>query len=170
MSGENPDERSPERKAGELLRKRSLTLAVAESCTGGLVAHRITNVPGSSDYFDRGVVSYSNRSKVDLLGVSEEALAANGAVSEEVALEMAEGVRERSETDFGISTTGIAGPGGGTDEKPVGLVYIGLSATASSQVEKLLANGSRKENKYDAATDALEYLIDFVISMGESRF
>ncbi len=170
MNDENPEEKSPEEKAGELLRQRSLTLAVAESCTGGLVAHRITNVPGSSDYFDRGVVSYSNRSKMDLLGVSKEALATNGAVSEEVALEMAEGVRERSGTDFGISTTGIAGPGGGTDEKPVGLVYIGLAATASSQVEKLFANGSRKENKYDAATDALEYLIDFVIARSESRF
>ena len=165
MSGENPDKSSPEEKVGELLRKRSLTLAVAESCTGGLIAHRITNVPGSSEYFDRGVVSYSNRSKVDLLGVSKEVLAANGAVSEEVALEMAEGVRERSETDFGISTTGIAGPGGGTDEKPVGLVYIGLAATASSQVKKLSANGSRKENKYDAVTNALECLIDLVISM-----
>ncbi len=110
---------------GRFLRNNGLTLAIAESCTGGLIAHVVTNVPGSSDYFDRGIISYSNAAKREILDVRENSLMEYGAVSEEVALEMARGIKENSGTDIGLSTTGIAGPGGGTEEKPVGLVYVG---------------------------------------------
>jgi len=156
--------REPERTVGNLLRDRSLSLAVAESCSGGLLAHRITNIPGSSDYFDRGVVSYSNRSKRELLGVSERALAEYGAVSEEVALEMAEGIREKSGADVGISTTGIAGPGGGTEEKPVGLVYIGLATSEVSLTKRFNFSGDRLENKWDAASEGLNILLESLAS------
>ncbi len=149
-------------EVGDLLRGANLTLAVAESCTGGLVSHRITNVPGSSDYFDRAVVSYSNRSKLELLGVKEASLMTHGAVSERVATEMAEGIRSLSEVDVGLSTTGIAGPGGGTEEKPVGLVYVGLVGPESSGVRKFLFGGDRLENKRKAAANALRYLEDLL--------
>jgi nicotinamide-nucleotide amidase len=146
-------------QVGDLLRDGNLTLAVAESCTGGLISHKITNVPGSSDYFDRGVVSYSNRSKLELLGVEEETLYDHGAVSQEVAREMAEGVRNLSGTEVGLSTTGIAGPGGGTDEKPVGLVYVAITVGNRSRVKKFVFQGDRWENKRSAALKALESLI-----------
>ena len=113
------------------LKRQKLTIATAESCTGGLIGHTFTNVSGSSEYFDRGIISYSNKAKVELLGVSESLLKEQGAVSEEVAKTMAENVRKRSDVDIGISTTGIAGPLGGTKEKPVGLVYIGVSTEKS---------------------------------------
>ena len=112
-----------------LCRKRGYRIAAAESCTGGLLAGVITEIPGSSDVFDRGVVSYSNPAKIDLLGVSPDLLAPGGpgAVSEEVARAMAEGVIERSQADLAVAITGIAGPGGGTDEKPVGLVHFAVA-------------------------------------------
>lgn len=116
-----------EETVGRLLRERSLTLAVAESCTGGLIGHRITDVPGSSAYFLLDVVSYSNDAKQHMLGVRAETLAAHGAVSTETAEAMAEGVRRRAGADLGLATTGIAGPGGGTAEKPVGTVCIALA-------------------------------------------
>ncbi|MFP4136667.1 MAG: CinA family protein [Candidatus Acetothermia bacterium] len=151
---------------GELLRSEGLTLAVAESCTGGLVADIVTDVPGASDYFDRGIVSYSNRAKEELLDVEEKSLAKHGAVSEEIATEMAKGVRINSDTDVGLSTTGIAGPGGGTEEKPVGLVYVGLSTPEVSRVRRLNLEGNRRENKEAAAESALELLADTLSSRG----
>jgi nicotinamide-nucleotide amidase len=132
------------------------TIAVAESCTGGMLANRITNVSGSSEVFIDGCVTYSNESKVRLLGVREETLKAHGAVSKEVAQEMAEGIRTRSGTDFGISTTGIAGPTGGTPEKPVGLVCIGLASAESSKVQRHVLTLDRETFKFFAAQYALD--------------
>lgn len=145
---------------GKLLRNSGLRLAIAESCTGGLVAHLVTNVPGSSDYFDRGIVSYSNRAKRELLDVSESSLTEHGAVSEEVALEMARGVKDNSGTDIGLSTTGIAGPGGGTEEKPVGLVYLGLVTVGGERVKGLNLDEDRRTNKRLSAEEALEFLLE----------
>ena len=126
-----------EEVVGTLLRERSLTIAVAESCTGGMIADKFTNVSGSSQYFERGVVAYSNRAKHELLGIPLELIQEHGAVSREVAEAMAEGIRRVSETDIGLATTGIAGPTGGTEEKPVGLVWIayadGRSTTSFSR-------------------------------------
>jgi len=115
---------------GRELAKHGMTVAVAESCTGGLIGHRLTQVPGSSAYFDRGVITYSNHAKHDVLGVPLALLRRYGAVSSQVAAAMAKGIRLKSHTDIGLSVTGIAGPGGGTAHKPVGLVYIGLNAKA----------------------------------------
>jgi nicotinamide-nucleotide amidase len=134
------------------------TLAVAESCTGGLIAERLTGVPGSSSYFMEGVVSYSNDAKVRLLGVPSDLIAEYGAVSAPVAEAMAEGVRERAGTDFGLSVTGIAGPGGGTEEKPVGLVYIALSDDAHTEHRKLLLPGDRQLIRWRASQAALDLL------------
>lgn len=120
---------------GEMLAARGLRVATAESCTGGLIAERITDVPGSSKYFQGGVVAYSNEAKQALLGVDPALLEAHGAVSEPVIRAMAEGVRERFGSDFGIATSGISGPGGGTEEKPVGLVWIALSSEVDGRVE-----------------------------------
>jgi nicotinamide-nucleotide amidase len=141
---------------GDLLTRRRLTIAVAESCTGGLIADRLTDVSGSSAYFERGVVTYSNRSKVDLLGVPEAILVTHGAVSKEAALAMAEGVRHSAGTDIGVSTTGIAGPTGGTDEKPVGLVWIGYADVRGSLALKFNFGGPRAVVKERAAQAALE--------------
>ncbi|HEV7905012.1 MAG TPA: competence/damage-inducible protein A [Pyrinomonadaceae bacterium] len=134
------------------------TLAVAESCTGGLIAERLTQVPGSSNYFMEGVVSYSNDAKVRLLGVPSDLIAEYGAVSAPVAEAMAEGVRERAGTDFGLSVTGIAGPGGGTEDKPVGLVYIALSDDAHTEHRKLLLPGDRQLIRWRASQAALDLL------------
>lgn len=114
-------------RLGEELRDREENLAVAESCTGGLVGARITAVPGASDYFDRGLVTYAYGAKEQLLGVEREALDAHGAVSEPVARQMARGVRDTADVTWGLSTTGVAGPTGGTDETPVGTVYVGIA-------------------------------------------
>ncbi|MCW5969823.1 MAG: competence/damage-inducible protein A [Blastocatellales bacterium] len=122
----------------EWLRFRNYTIAVAESCTGGLLAGRITDVPGSSDYFLAGVVAYANEAKTELLGVPAELIAAHGAVSAEVAEAMAEGVRRRAGTTIGVAVTGIAGPDGGTEEKPVGLVYIGFANEVAVESRRFL--------------------------------
>ncbi|ACF14227.1 competence/damage-inducible protein CinA [Chloroherpeton thalassium ATCC 35110] len=119
-----------EEHIGELLKSRGLSIATAESCTGGLIANRLTNIPGSSAYFYQGFVTYSNEAKIKALGVREETLAAHGAVSEETAQEMAAGCLEKTGSDIAISTTGIAGPGGGTEIKPVGMVCIGVATSA----------------------------------------
>ena len=116
-----------EERVGDALRETGETLAVAESCTGGLVGSLLTDVPGSSDYFDRSVVTYSYDAKLSELAVSRESLDEHGAVSDPVAREMAAGVRDTAGTDWGVATTGVAGPSGGTEEKPVGTVYVGLA-------------------------------------------
>ena len=134
------------------------TLAVAESCTGGLISERLTEVPGSSSYFMEGVVSYSNDAKVRLLGVPSDLIAEYGAVSAPVAEAMAEGIRERAQTDFALSVTGIAGPGGGSEEKPVGLVYIALADDAHTEHRKLMLPGDRQLIRWRASQAALDLL------------
>lgn len=143
---------------GLRLAVNGFTLAVAESCTGGLVAQRLTEIPGSSVYFVEGVVAYSNEAKVRTLGVDEELIAKHGAVSAEVAEAMAEGVRRRADTDFGISVTGIAGPGGGSEEKPVGLVYIALADDAHTEHRKLMLPGDRHLIRWRSSQAALDLL------------
>lgn len=147
---------------GELLRVQHLTLAVAESCTGGLLGHMLTNLPGSSDYFLGGVIAYSNRVKEQLLGVRREALLREGAVSEVTALEMARGARRLFGSDLALSTTGIAGPGGGTEGKPVGLVYIALVAPDRELCERRIWKGDRLQNKRRSAERALELLKEYL--------
>ena len=151
-----------EEKVGELLSQRGWTLAVAESCTGGLVGHRITNVSGSSAYFEGGVISYSNEVKEHVLGVPLETLIDHGAVSKETVLAMARGVRRLLGTDVAVSITGIAGPTGGTPEKPVGLVYIGLAAEDAESAEKHIWAGDRESNKAQTAEAALKLLFSYL--------
>jgi len=143
-----------------ILKKQNLKIATAESCTGGLIAHTLTNISGASDYFDRGVVSYSNKSKTELLGVPKKLIDKYGAVSNPVAKAMADGIRVKSEVDIGISTTGIAGPTGGTKEKPVGLVFIAISTKDNVIVKKYQFGGNRIQNKYDTCKAALEMLYE----------
>jgi nicotinamide-nucleotide amidase len=147
-----------EEVVGQLLKLRGYTLATAESCTGGLVAGRITETPGSSEYFLEGVVSYSNEAKVDLLGVPKELIEAHGAVSEEVAVAMAEGIRKRAGSTFGIGVTGIAGPGGGSEEKPVGLVYIALADNSQTTTRKFIFPGDRQFIRTLSVNAALDML------------
>lgn len=147
-----------EELVGKLLTEKNMTLATAESCTGGLVANLITNVPGSSKYFKRGFVTYSNISKTEELGVSSDIIEKFGAVSEEVAYEMAKGTLNISKTDIAVATTGIAGPTGGSEEKPVGLVYIGVAYGNKVIVEKHIFKGDRLQNKRSFATAALASL------------
>jgi nicotinamide-nucleotide amidase len=149
-------------EVGRLLREKGLTVAVAESCTGGLVASLITDVPGSSDYFRGGVVAYSNEVKENVLRVSEEILSSVGAVSPECAQAMAEGVRALLGADLGLSTTGIAGPTGGTPAKPVGLVYIALAHAEGTLVREFRFMGSRRGNRYSTAHEALRLVLDFL--------
>jgi PncC family amidohydrolase len=167
-----------ELQVGELLRQRGLRLAVAESCTGGLIGHRITNIPGSSTYFIGSVTAYAYEAKVRLLGVRWGTLEKYGAVSQETALEMARGVRRALAADVGLSVTGIAGPGGGTPEKPVGLVWIGLSSIsgqersgAAEEAEKqpgyettwsYFWKGDRLQIKEQSAEQALSLLVDYL--------
>lgn len=145
---------------GRLLTAKNKTLAVAESCTGGLITHRLTNVPGSSTYLVAGVIAYAYQAKVNALGVSWETLNAHGAVSEETARAMARGVRERFSTDLGLAITGIAGPGGGTPDKPVGLTYIALVTAQGEIVQRHVWQKSRVENKESSAQAALQLLAE----------
>jgi nicotinamide-nucleotide amidase len=147
-----------EEVVGGLLRSRGETVATAESCTGGLVGHRLTSVPGSSAYFLEGFITYANRSKIERLGVSEDIIRAHGAVSAEVAAAMAEGVRAAARTDFGLGITGIAGPGGGTEAKPVGLVFTALAREGGTDIEKNIFPGPRDRVKILAAQKALDML------------
>src|SRR5437899_1679902 len=147
-----------EEVVGRRLTITGFTLAVAESCTGGLIAQRITNVPGSSIYFIEGVVTYSNESKTRLLGVDKKLIRDHGAVSKEVARDMARGVRHRARTDFGLAVTGIAGPGGGSEEKPVGLVYVALADDAHTEHRRLLLPGDRELVRWRASQAALDML------------
>ena len=142
----------------KLLSKRKFTIAVAESCTGGLVSHRLTNVSGSSGYFTTGVIAYSNRSKENILGASPKTIQRYGAVSKQTALEMAEGIRYLACADIGIGVTGIAGPTGGTKKKPIGLVYIALVVARKRVAREFRCKGSREEIKFQASGAALELL------------
>ena len=160
---ESPVTASIEERLGERLREAGETIATAESLTGGLVGSLLTDVSGSSDYFDRGVVTYSNDAKLEALAVSREALDAHGAVSAPVAREMARGVRDTAGTSWGVSTTGIAGPTGGTEEKPVGLVFIGVAyagewgtGTSFARAGRYVFDGDRLTVKERSARRALE--------------
>jgi nicotinamide-nucleotide amidase len=159
-----------EAEIGALLEAQGLSLVTAESCTGGLVAHRITDAPGSSAYYLGGFVAYANEVKEGVLGVRHETILSHGAVSEETALEMARGARQRLGADLGISTTGIAGPTGGTPVKPVGLVYIALSAPDAELCRRYVWQGDRLANKEQSAEASLKlllsYLQDRVLSNG----
>ncbi|TQQ79351.1 CinA family protein [Halonotius terrestris] len=159
---------------GKRLTDREESLAVAESLTGGLICSRLTDVPGSSAYFDRGVVTYSNRSKQQDLAVSREALDSHGAVSREVAAEMATGIRDTAATTWGVSTTGIAGPTGGTEQKPVGLVFIGVAYAAPwgsedsfVRVDRHVFDGDRAAVKQKSATHALDALATAIDDTGD---
>ncbi|RMF65797.1 MAG: CinA family protein, partial [Calditrichaeota bacterium] len=145
------------------------TVAVAESCTGGLLAHKLTNISGSSAYFERGVVAYSNRAKQEILGVPETTLQTQGAVSAETAVAMAEGVRKISAAHYGLSTTGIAGPTGGSKEKPVGLVYVGFAAADRSYSERFIFTRDRLFNKERSAQAALNLLRKELLRRRTSR-
>src|ERR1043166_3646864 len=147
-----------EEVVGRRLTMTEFTVAVAESCTGGLIAQRLTNVAGSSKYFIEGVVTYSNESKVRLLGVDKKIIKEFGAVSQQVARDMARGVRHKAKTDFGLAVTGIAGPGGGTEEKPVGLVYIALADAAHTEHRKVILPGDRELIRWRASQAALDML------------
>lgn len=149
---------SLEQVVGDGLRARGKTLAVAESCTGGLLSERITNVPGSSDYYLGGVCSYANRIKTDILGVQQQTLDAVGAVSAEVAEQMAEGVARRFGADVGVGITGVAGPGGGTEEKPVGLVYISVWSDGQCFTRKIQGTNGRDRVRMQAASTALDMI------------
>jgi PncC family amidohydrolase len=138
---------------------RGLTVATAESCTGGLVAHLITQVSGSSRYFRGGVVAYSDSIKASLLGVANEVLARHGAVSAQVAVAMAEGARSRLRTDLGVGVTGVAGPDGGTDAKPVGLVYVAVASGGAPTVQRFTWPHDREGNKRASAEAALRMLL-----------
>ena len=149
------DGRPLEAVVGDLLRARRATIAVAESCTGGLLASRLTDVPGSSEYVERGAVCYSNRAKTEWLGVPEALLAAHGAVSEPVAEAMAAGIRSRAGVTVGVGVTGIAGPGGGTPEKPVGTVAIAVQTDDDARVRTFQFIGGREMVKFQASQAAL---------------
>ncbi len=160
------DDEELEEVIGRLLTERKLRIAVAESCTGGLIADKITNVPGSSAYFQCGVVAYSNRSKSGLLGVEEGLILARGAVSEEVAEAMAAGIRRAGDADIGLSTTGIAGPAGGTVEKPEGLVWIGYADSGGASAMRYLFGRGRRFVKERASQAALELVRRKILGLG----
>jgi nicotinamide-nucleotide amidase len=145
-----------EEVVGRLLRTNGATLATAESCTGGLLAGRVTDVPGSSDYFIEGVVAYANAAKNELLGVPRALIEEHGAVSEPVAEAMARGIRERAGTTLGVGITGIAGPGGGSEEKPVGLVFIALADADECKVRRFIFPGDRQFIRTLAVNAALD--------------
>jgi nicotinamide-nucleotide amidase len=152
-----------EKTIGDHLRKKGWTLSIAESCTGGLICDRITNISGSSDYFMGGMVNYSNESKAEHLGVPLSIITRHGAVSQQVARRMAQGVRKAFHTTFGLSTTGVAGPTGGTKRSPIGRVFLGFSDGKRTWVRKLDLKGSRREIKKEAAESALQFFYEKLI-------
>jgi nicotinamide-nucleotide amidase len=160
------DRETLEEIVGRLLKERQATLAVAESCTGGLVAHRMTNIPGSSEYFERGVVVYSNQAKTELLEVPKELLAELGAVSAPVAEKMAEGMRHLSRATIGLAITGIAGPAGGSADKPVGTVFIALSGPDGTASRRYQFWGDRDQVKMISAQTALEWVRRYFLFNG----
>jgi nicotinamide-nucleotide amidase len=147
-----------EQKVFDKFTQQGQTLAIAESCTGGLIGNRLTDIPGSSAYFWLGIVAYDNAAKIKLLGVSPALIKKHGAVSSPVAKVMAHGARKVLKTTYGLSVTGIAGPGGGSREKPVGLVYIAISTASTTTVKKYLFKGSRLAVKRQACQTALKML------------
>ena len=153
---------SLERIVGELLRSRRLTLATAESCTGGRIGSLLTRIADSSDFYRGGIICYHNDLKIELAGVQEATLIRYGAVSEPAAYEMARGVRTATASDLGLSVTGIAGPGGAVEEKPVGLVFLGLSSSSETRVEKHLLSGGREEIQMRSAHMALNWVRRFL--------
>ncbi|HEY5931830.1 MAG TPA: nicotinamide-nucleotide amidohydrolase family protein, partial [Nitrospira sp.] len=158
-----------EEVVGRLLRRQKRTVAVAESCTGGLIGYRLTQVPGSSAYVDRGVLCYSNQAKTDMLGVPVRLIQQHGAVSRKVAEAMAKGMRQRAGVSVAVSVTGIAGPGGATETKPVGLVYIGLDAGSDDVTTKEFQfHGDRSVIRQRAAQAALDLLRRWLIARGEA--
>lgn len=144
------------------LHQRGVTVATAESCTGGLVGHVLTEVPGASEWFVGGIVSYSDRLKQDELGVSAETLEHHGAVSAQTCVAMAEGARHRYGAEVAVAITGVAGPDGGSASKPVGLTYVGLADRAGHDVRRFQWHGDRRQNKLDSANAALELLLERV--------
>lgn len=148
-----------EKQIGDMLRRKGITIATAESCTGGEIAHMITSVPGSSAYFKGSVVAYANEVKVNVLGVQATDLEREGAVSETVVLQMAEGVKKLMHTDYAVSTSGVAGPDGGTPEKPVGTVWIGVATPDKTFARKFVFSFTRERNMAKAAVKALELLM-----------
>ena len=154
-----------EREIGSLLRQKGLTLGIVESATGGLISHLITNVPASSDYYRGSVTAYSNEVKIKVVGVKEDTIDKYGAVSYQVAEEMARGGREILAADICLADTGIVGPGGATPGKPVGLFYIGLSHRAGTCSRKHYFQGDREQNKQSAAEAALAWLKEYLISL-----
>jgi len=153
---------SPEIEIGKILLQKKLKLALAESCTGGLIGHRITNVPGSSVYFSGGVVAYAYEAKAKILGVAWDTLNGFGAVSSETVLEMARGAKELMDADVAVSISGIAGPGGGTEAKPVGTVWVGLAANDGTWSHEFHFDGDRERNKAFSADAALQMLLDYL--------
>jgi len=158
------DGQEMEEVVGALLLQRKMTLSVAESCTGGMIGARITNIAGSSAYFERSVVVYSNAAKTELLGVPADLIERRGAVSRDVAKAMAQGIREHAKTDLGLAVTGIAGPSGGTPEKPVGLVYIALANDEGITVNENRFLGTRSQVRQRAAQMALDMVRRYLIA------
>ena len=152
----------PEFLVGDILRERGLKLAAAESCTGGLIGSRITDIPGSSEYFLGSIVAYAYEVKAALLDVPWDTLNSYGAVSRETVMQMARGARRRLNGDIAISVSGVAGPGGGTPEKPVGTTWIGLIAQDGEWAKEFHFSGTREENKSSAASAALQRLLDYL--------
>lgn len=151
-----------EEKVANALKEKLLTIATAESCTGGLIADRLTNIDGASKYFQAGFITYSNESKSKFLNVPYDLILKKGAVSYEVAQKMAEGVRNITGVDLGVSSTGIAGPTGGTKEKPVGTVYIGISGKEGTFVKKLSLKGTRIEIKHQTSDEVLKMILEYI--------
>ncbi len=156
---------SLEQEVGNLLRQKGLTLGIVESATGGLISHLITNAPGSSDYYKGSVTAYSNEAKIKVVGVKEDTINRYGAVSHQVAEEMAQGGKKVFAADICLADTGIAGPTGATTEKPIGLFYIGLSHQAETYSRKHNFQGNREQNKRDAADAALGWLKEYLIGL-----
>ena len=156
---------SLEEEIGNLLRQKGLTLGVVESATGGLISHLITDIPGSSDYYKGSVTAYSNEAKIKIVGVREDTINQYGAVSPQVAEEMAQGGRKVLAADICLADTGIAGPAGATPGKPLGLFYIGLSNRAGTYSRKHNFQGNREQNKRLAAEAALGWLREYLVSL-----
>ena len=159
------EEKPLEEEVARLLLSQTLTIAVAESCTGGLICHRLTSISGSSDYLEMGLITYSNRSKIELLGVSEQIIKEHGAVSEACVRAMAIGVKGLAGTDLGLAVSGIAGPTGGTPDKPVGTVHMALAWNEDVQCWKYFFEGSRGEVKQQASDEGLMRIRDYYRAM-----